>query len=428
MSDSKTKNFPENKLKSFGKGYLLLALISLCALVATFLVSNSEFAFGVKLSVFIAVIFLYLLFCLAVYILQKRFEQNDFFIGSSDSIFGDEIEGKLLALEEANQYFGTSLKSSDMFRFVASRIGELIPFATCALFLADEEKSDLKIVHAIGENAQSLIGIKVDSRKGLAGKSFQNALTEFDDNLSFDRKTFPAEILDNFNSAVAVPLSQNSNPFGVLVFYGANKNNFDKNAQQLFEAVGTRVAPLFTASQAFEISLANALTDAVTNLPNERAFYLVLENQIAEAQRFRDERALTVLTIDIKNFDELNQQFGHATGDRILGYAAETIKNQLRQMDFLARASGDEFLTVLPKASDETTREIVERVEKAFVSKPFEVARVEKINLKLNFGAASFWKDGETAEQLLKHALLRKRQSKTAEENNILWFPKNYVN
>ena len=227
---------------------------------------------------------------------------------------------------------------------------------------------------------------------------------------------------------MAVPLLQNSNTFGVLVFYGANKNYFDKNAQQLFEAVGTRVAPLFTASQAFEISLANALTDAVTNLPNERAFYLVLENQIAEAQRFRDERALTVLTIDIKNFDELNQQFGHATGDRILGYAAETIKNQLRQMDFLARASGDEFLTVLPKASDETTREIVERVEKAFVSKPFEVARGEKINLKLNFGAASFWKDGETAEQLLKHALLRKRQSKTAEENNILWFPKNYVN
>jgi len=427
MSDSESKNLPENKIKFFGKSYLLLASISLCALVSTFIVSNSQSTYEIKLSIFISIVFFYLLFCSASYVWQKRQGKKFPLINSTDSIIGDDVETKLLALEEAKQYFGASLKFNDMFRFVANRINEIVPFTACALFLADEEKSVLKIVCAVGENAQELTGIEINSKNGLAGKSFQTEKTLVDD-LSLDKEIISHGALNNLNSAIAVPLLKNTDAFGVLMLYGSDKNNFTENARQLLEAVGVRVAPLFLASKAFENSLANALTDALTNLPNERAFYLVLENQIAEAQRFRDERALTILAIDIKNFGEVNQQFGHATGDGILGYAADTIKNQLRQMDFLARASSDEFLAVLPKASDEITREIVGRIEKAFVSKPFEVSGQQKIYLKLNFGAASFWQDGETAEHLLKHALLRKEQSKTTEDNKVLWFPKKYVN
>ncbi|MEO6052250.1 MAG: hypothetical protein ABIP78_13095 [Pyrinomonadaceae bacterium] len=71
--------------------------------------------------------------------------------------------------------------------------------------------------------------------------------------------------------------------------------------QSLFEAVGTRVSPLMLASIAFERSHANGLTDVTTELPNQRAFYLILENQIAEAQRKREDRPLTILAIDIQN-------------------------------------------------------------------------------------------------------------------------------
>jgi diguanylate cyclase (GGDEF)-like protein len=175
--------------------------------------------------------------------------------------------------------------------------------------------------------------------------------------------------------------------------------------------------------------LTNALTDALTSLPNERAFFLVLENQIAEAQRFFEQRPLTILAIDIRSFAEHNRRFGHATGDRLLLFAADKIKSQLRQMDFLARSTGDEFIAVLPTASIETAREVIERVEKAFVASPFEISDEEKIHLQLSFGAAMFGRDGETANELLRRASLRKRQAKSQDkENKILWFPKEYVN
>ncbi|MGI8787721.1 MAG: sensor domain-containing diguanylate cyclase [Pyrinomonadaceae bacterium] len=427
MKNSKNEYLKTNYSGTFGFGQLVLAFLSICALIATFFVSVSSLDFSTKEIIFSVVVVLYLAFYLAFITWQKRrtFHSNE---NDYENAVGDEVESKLLALEEANQFFGASLKSADMFRFVASRINEMIQFSTCVLFLLNEEKTKLKATFAAGENQREFSGWEIETSAGLAGKVLQSGKPQIDDKLSLEKNEISVTDWRNLNSAIAIPLDRNGEAFGVLTLYGGDKNAFDDKSLRLFEAIGERVAPLFLNSHAFEKSLNNALTDSLTNLPNERAFYLVLENQIAESMRFRDERPLTILTIDIKNFDELNRQFGHSAGDGILKFAADTIKNQLRQMDFLARAANDEFLAVLPTASDEIASEIVERVEKAFVSNSYKVADGEKINLKLNFGAATFGKDGEVASQILKHAHLRKIQSKTNEAENILWFPKEFIN
>ena len=129
------------------------------------------------------------------------------------------------------------------------------------------------------------------------------------------------------------------------------------------------------------------------------------------------DRPLTVLSVDINNFSEFNDKFGHATGDRILAFTGQIIKNQLRQMDFLARSASDEFTAVLPTASKEIAFEIIGRIERAFVTRPFETIEGEKVYLKLNFGAATFGRDGEGerryAEHLLKTAITEKQQGKS---------------
>ena len=170
------------------------------------------------------------------------------------------------------------------------------------------------------------------------------------------------------------------------------------------------------------------MTDSLTNLPNERAFYLVLENQIAEAQRFREQRPLTILVIDIKDFADFNRKFGYSLGDKLLAFASGIIKDQLRKMDFLSRSMSDEFWVVLPTASNEITKKIKERIEKAFSNKHFALPDDEKHFVKLNFGDATFLKDGETTNQLLQRAILRKKQNKSPEENKVIMFPKEYVN
>lgn len=427
MDDTGIYNSAGGNRNSFGFGYFMIAAASLAAIAATFLTANSSAVYETKLKIFSAIILLYPSFFFIVYLRQmRRNEQNE--KAAAKQLFDTEIEGKLLALEEAGEFFGASLKPADMFRLVANRINELVPFTTCVLYTVGEDAARLKILLAAGENAQALIDLEIDSHKGLAGKTLVSRQSQLDEKLVFDKDAFGRSgWLENLTSAVAAPVLRGAEVFGVLVVYGSSEKLFDERSRTMLESVAERVAPLLSNSMAFERSVANSLTDTITNLPNERAFYLVLENQIAESQRFREERPLAILSVDIKNFAGLNEEYGHAGGDRILTFAAGIIKEQLRQMDFLARSAGDEFLAVLPTATGKTAAEIAGRIERAFSAKPFEIQPREKKHLRMNFGIATFLTDGETAGQLLQTAYLRRRQAETVGKSTVLPFPKEFA-
>lgn len=420
------KSVGENRI-SLGKVNFRLTAASLAALISTFLLNYADFGFEINLIIFSVITVAYLVFYFAVD-WQQKVELNRIEKEREAETINAEIENRLLALEEANEFFGASLKSADLLRLVASRVKELIPFAACAFYVADASKTRLKIEFAQGKNAQKLKNLEFSIEKGNAGRAFASGTVRADKTLSAEKEVVAPDVLTNFSSAIAVPLRRGGESFGVLQLYGDTEVEFNESSVRILEAVGERTAPLFAGTLAFEQSLSNALTDSLTTLPNERAFFLVLETQIAEAVRFQTERPLTVLAIDLKNFNELNQQFGHATGDRVLAFAGQTIKKQLRQMDFLARSAGDEFLVVLPTATESVAREVIERIERAFVTKPFEIAAGEKAFLEFNFGSATFGQDGEIAAQMLNAALLKKRQKKSGEPNKILWFPQEYAN
>ena len=192
----------------------------------------------------------------------------------------------------------------------------------------------------------------------------------------------------------------------------------------LLEAVGERVSPLLNSSFAFEQSLSNAMTDALTDLPNERAFHLVLENQVAESQRFQSTRPLTVITFDIKGFADFNSKYGHASGDRMLKAASSLISSQLRKMDFIARSKNDEFWAVIPIANAELAKTIIERIENSLIEKPFQLSDGQSVSIKLNIGSATYGDDGESAKQLVQIASLRKRQAKIDDSGSVIMFPK----
>ncbi len=266
-----------------------------------------------------------------------------------------------------------------MFRLISGRISEIIPFAACALFLINEEKTHFKIDQATGENARLLKNLNILISEGIAGKSFQSRKAQIDKNLSEDKKVFSRETLHELNSAIAVPLVRaDGEIFGVLQLFGKTEKSFDQNSLLLLEAIGERIVPLLNGAQSFERNLSSALTDSLTALPNERAFYLVLENQIAEAVRLPEKRNLAVLAMDIKNFDELNKTYGHAVGDKVLAFTARTIKTQLRQMDFLSRSMNDEFFAVLPTADRDIAEKIIRRIEKTFVLDAFYISEEDK--------------------------------------------------
>ena len=103
-------------------------------------------------------------------------------------------------------------------------------------------------------------------------------------------------------------------------------------------------------------------TDALTNLPNARAFREIAQGEIARSQRYG--QPLSLAFIDIDDFKRVNDSSGHGAGDDLLKRVAATIRDNLRSSDFVARYGGDEFVVLLPNANSGAARIAVDKLHK----------------------------------------------------------------
>jgi diguanylate cyclase (GGDEF)-like protein len=112
-------------------------------------------------------------------------------------------------------------------------------------------------------------------------------------------------------------------------------------------------------------------TDALTGIANRRRFHQALE---MECLRFeRGHAPLSVLMIDLDNFKEINDRFGHPAGDAVLRVMAERMLAGLRKTDLLARYGGEEFAVLLPETQREGAEAIAERLREAAGKRPVTV-------------------------------------------------------
>jgi diguanylate cyclase (GGDEF)-like protein len=106
---------------------------------------------------------------------------------------------------------------------------------------------------------------------------------------------------------------------------------------------------LLTASQKRWLERERALsrTDGLTGLRNTRGFYELAANEIARSNRYR--RPLTLAYVDLDNFKNVNDRWGHGGGDEVLVTAARALRRASRTTDVVGRLGGDEFVILFPE-------------------------------------------------------------------------------
>ncbi len=340
----------------------------------------------------------------------------------TDSIFDDETEERLCALEEAGRFLGASIVPEDVFPLVSERVRELVPFDRLTAYA--REGDNLRKLFSANKTAGPSDASSPEPELELALKAFESgSLTTREINADAAPSKSRSE-----ESIAVLPLAMGSEVIAVLAFTTVRKGAYGSREKILLEAVGERIASLVGGAIAYSRQISNALSDPVTGLANERAFQLVLETRIAEAERFKEERPLIILAMDVRGFSHMNSAHGHSTGDRALAFAGEVIQGELRKMDLVARTRADEFLAVLPSAGEETAAAIIGRIAKAFSSQRFPASEDQLITLELHTGFAGFGRDGRSADELIKAARLRRDRTKIGKSNHVILFPTQYPN
>ncbi len=104
------------------------------------------------------------------------------------------------------------------------------------------------------------------------------------------------------------------------------------------------------------------LTDQLTGLGNRAAVEQEFKRRISELKRYGTPFAL--LFIDVDHFKDVNDTYGHDTGDTVLALVAKTLKSALRGVDTVCRWGGEEFVALVPKVNEEVFRSVAERMRR----------------------------------------------------------------
>lgn len=165
--------------------------------------------------------------------------------------------------------------------------------------------------------------------------------------------------------------------------------------------------------------------DPLTGLPNRQLLSDHLELQIPLARR--QERRIAVLFIDLDGFKRVNDNFGHAMGDKLLQLVAQRMKSCLRESDMVARQGGDEFIVVLQEISADADAGIIALKLIEILGATYEIDE-HRIHIGASIGIAFYPADGADADTLIQHADMAMYLSKSSGRETLNFFGTSLAN
>ena len=156
--------------------------------------------------------------------------------------------------------------------------------------------------------------------------------------------------------AVCVPVNVAGRTIGVIHAQELADHEIPDELSTTFELVARKVGERVGALRVLARTEAQAKTDPLTGLPNRRTLDAKMFDLLAESTPY------VVAYADLDHFKDINDSFGHETGDRALRLFARVLRDSVRPRDFVARHGGEEFLVVLPECSLPDARTVAERI------------------------------------------------------------------
>ncbi|MBE9541940.1 MAG: GGDEF domain-containing protein [Proteobacteria bacterium] len=156
--------------------------------------------------------------------------------------------------------------------------------------------------------------------------------------------------------------------------------------------------------------------DGLTELYNYRYFHQHLQMELEREKRYG--RPLSLVMLDIDNFRDYNNQYGHPVGDLVLKNLASILKNATRGCDVICRYGGEEFTVILPETDKEEASIVCERIRQEVAKTNMHDGEGNSIgNICITIGLASFPIDADNKNELIEQADKALYQGKEAGKN-----------
>lgn len=209
---------------------------------------------------------------------------------------------------------------------------------------------------------------------------------------------------DNLDQLKSSVRSQLSGIVSAVDLYREEQVEREARAEQRLQELNARIDEMERKSADVQRKLEEqkllAVLDPLTGLPNRAAYDDKMKQLLVEEAD--KHQSLTLVVGDIDRFKQVNDQFGHLAGDKVLRLVAKILRGGLRESDFICRYGGEEFVVVMQATKASQAKELMDKLRRVLQQSPFNF-KGEPVEVTSSFGIAEY-SAGESADDLFSRA------------------------
>jgi len=317
----------------------------------------------------------------------------------------EELEWRLAEIFFTHEFFKALTLFSgidDVCSLIVDGANGILGAEISCVYLLSKEDWTLRLAACQGRSEDHFKPV-ISTRETILGKAFREG-SVYESDVPFNSEsagwlTEPGSI----RSQAAASLGIGDQVLGVLVIGSAFHREMSATEAERLRVIGSQSS----------ISVHNALlhdelerlsvTDRLTELYNHGHFHQRLEEEFGRAERF--DHTLALIMLDIDNFKNFNDTYGHPRGDRVLQTVSTAIRNNLREMDIAARYGGEEFVVLLPETDAEGALAVAERIRREVEDTQFVVGEgIPPVHQSVSAGVAAYPAHANKASTLVDEA------------------------
>ncbi len=335
----------------------------------------------------------------------------------------DKLERKISELSvfiEVGKTITSSLDIKEVLKVMMSKVSELLQPKTWSVLLLDEANDELFVEIVVGRPSAKLKDRRISLGEGVegwvarAGKPLlvnsQADLARLGIRTSFSSRR-PSSIM-------CVPLRSKGKTLGVLeVTDRTGRRVFNHEDLTILGTLADYAAIAIENAKNFQRVEELTITDDLTGLYNSRYLHQLLELEIIRSRRHNLNFSLIFLDLDF--FKNVNDQYGHLIGSRLLKEVGQQIQCTLRKLDVGTRYGGDEFVLLLPQTAKREAYRVAKRIREQVAGTHFLHAAGLDVRITASFGVASFPVDASHKEDIIRLADQAMYRVKARSRNDV---------
>ena len=207
---------------------------------------------------------------------------------------------------------------------------------------------------------------------------------------------------DWVGSIIGIPLKVGNNVVGVMNLSRSTVGGFSSSELRLLGLLSDQAAVAISNASLHQMISHQAYSDTLTGLPNRRALDERLEEEVQAARR--NNYSFAVIMMDLDGFKDVNDTYGHATGDDVLRLVFNQMARGVRNTDFLARYGGDELTLILSQSDMSSAQIVAEKIVEGMRNIKFKLPDGKKLKMGISGGIAIYPVNARNGPDLLRAA------------------------